>query len=97
MTYHFEAIGEGNANINLVADSTKVKDVFGWDLLPFTVGDGTEGHVTVTGDQCNPYVFDTDDDGKIGFSEMVDALMDYLTGGIEYNCMVDTLMLYLIS
>ncbi len=97
MTYHFEAVAEGNANINLVTDESKVIDtISGSQLLPFSLGDGTEGHVTVLDSSSwDPCIYDTNDNGKIGYAEMVDALLDYLTGEINYGRMVDVLLAYL--
>ncbi len=41
--------------------------------------------------------YDANFNGKIEYVEMVDALMDYLTGTISYSQMIDVLMCYLTS
>ena len=42
-------------------------------------------------------IYDNDESGDIAYSEMVDALMAYLTGDLEYSQMVAVLMCYLTS
>ncbi len=44
-----------------------------------------------------PWIYDTNQNSKIEYVEMVDALMDYLTSTLSYSQMIDVLMCYLIS
>ena len=55
------------------------------------------GPITLTAnfEKAWPWVYDKNDNGKIDYWEMVDALMDYLVGDITYSQMVDVLMEYL--
>ncbi len=45
----------------------------------------------------DPWIYDTNHNWKIEYSEMLDALMDYLIDNITYAQMIEVLMLYLTT
>jgi hypothetical protein len=58
------------------------------------------GTVDIGADEAQGWtclIYDDDQDSSIEYSEMVNALMDYLTGDLSYSAMVDVLMCYLLS
>ncbi len=81
VTYHFEAVRAGNADINLEpAGDQKIKDAAnGFDITPLNLGDGTEGDVTVRGPELllDPSAMQVD----VGNKFDVDVLIDVGTSG----------------
>ncbi len=73
--------------------------------VSLTVTDGmlnqdteTKVDYIVVNEEWTPTVYDTNpQNDKIEYGEMVNALMDYLTGTISYSQVIDVLMCYLTS
>ena len=61
------------------------------------MGDTVDMGVDETVPTWDPWIYDTNHNWKIEYSEMVEALMDYLIGNITYAQMVEVLMLYLTT